>query len=54
MRDRTFVNATGGEFSDVFDTHLYGAINVLQPAFAWMKEHESGGRIVLTTSTSAF
>ena len=51
LADRSFAKMTKAEIDKVFEVHLHGAVNVLQPAFRWMRDN-GGGRMMLTSSTS--
>ncbi len=52
LRDRSFAKLDFDDARAVVDVHLWGGINVSQPAFVAMKDNPNGGRIVLTTSAS--
>ncbi len=54
MRDRTLARLDPSELHAVLDVHLSGGFHVGQPAFRAMKEQPTGGRIVMTSSTSGF
>ena len=52
LRDRTFANTSEAEWDAVVKVHLKGAYCVTLPVWRWMKDHETKGVIVLTSSTS--
>jgi len=52
LRDRTFANTSEAEWDVVVKVHLKGAYCVTLPVWRWMKDHETKGVIVLTSSTS--
>ncbi|MGE0046164.1 MAG: SDR family NAD(P)-dependent oxidoreductase, partial [Hyphomonadaceae bacterium] len=52
LRDASFAKLDTAEMDKVLAVHLYGGVNVAQPAFNAMKDAGNGGRIVLTTSSS--
>ena len=54
MRDRTLAKLEFADLDAVLDVHLKGGFHVAQPAFRAMMTQPSGGRIVMTSSTSGF
>lgn len=54
MRDRTLAKLEFADLDAVLDVHLKGGFHVAQPAFRAMASQPSGGRIVMTSSTSGF
>jgi NAD(P)-dependent dehydrogenase (short-subunit alcohol dehydrogenase family) len=52
LRDRTFANTSEAEWDAVVKVHLKGAYCVTLPVWRWMKDNETKGVIVLTSSTS--
>ena len=52
LRDKSFKNMTDDMWDLVLDVHLRGTYLVTQAAYAQMLEQESGGRIIMTSSTS--
>lgn len=54
MRDRTLAKLEFADLDAVLDVHLKGGFHVAQPAFRAMTSQPSGGRIVMTSSTSGF
>jgi NAD(P)-dependent dehydrogenase (short-subunit alcohol dehydrogenase family) len=52
LRDVSFAKLTDAQLDAVLDVHLRGTFYVLQPAFQWMKEAGSPGRLIVTTSPS--
>jgi len=51
VRDRPFHDMTMGDFDDVIDVNLRGAMRTVQPAYKAMRAG-GGGRIVIVTSSS--
>ena len=52
LRDKSFKNMTDEMWDIVMDVHLRGTYLVTKAAYDRMIEQESGGRIVMTSSTS--
>ena len=52
LRDKSFKNMTDEMWDIVLDVHLRGTYLVTKAAYDQMIEQESGGRIVMTSSTS--
>ena len=52
LRDKSFKNITDGEWDAVIDVHLRGTYLVTKHAWQQMLEQGSGGRIIMTSSTS--
>jgi len=52
LRDRTFANTSEADWDAVVKVHLKGAYCVTMPVWKWMKENETKGVIVMTSSTS--
>jgi len=52
LRDKTLAKMSEAEWDSVIAVHLKGAFCVTQPVFQRMREQESGGSIINTSSTS--
>ncbi|MDE2924209.1 MAG: SDR family oxidoreductase [Acidobacteriota bacterium] len=52
LRDKSFKNMTDDMWDIVLDVHLRGTYLVTKAAYDQMIEQESGGRIIMTSSTS--
>ncbi len=52
LRDKSFKNMTNDMWDIVLDVHLRGTYLVTKAAYDQMLEQESGGRIIMTSSTS--
>jgi NAD(P)-dependent dehydrogenase (short-subunit alcohol dehydrogenase family) len=52
LRDRTFANTSEADWDAVIKVHLKGTYCTALPVWKWMKDHGSGGTMVLTSSTS--
>ena len=52
LRDKSFKNMDEGMWSSVVEVHLKGTYEVTRAAYARMLEQGSGGRIIMTSSTS--
>src|SRR5258708_17092843 len=52
LRDRTFANTSEEDWDAVVKVHLKGAYCVTLAVWRWMKDNETKGVIVLTSSTS--
>ncbi|MCY3965084.1 MAG: SDR family oxidoreductase [Acidobacteria bacterium] len=52
LRDKSFKNMTDEMWDIVLDVHLRGTYLVTKAAYDQMIEQESGGRIIMTSSTS--
>jgi NAD(P)-dependent dehydrogenase (short-subunit alcohol dehydrogenase family) len=52
LRDKSFKNMTDDQWDIVLDVHLRGTYLVTKAAYDQMLAQESGGRIVMTSSTS--
>ena len=52
LRDKSFKNMTDDMWDEVLDVHLRGTYLTTKVAFDQMLEQDSGGRIIMTSSTS--
>jgi NAD(P)-dependent dehydrogenase (short-subunit alcohol dehydrogenase family) len=52
LRDKTFANTSEADWDAVVKVHLKGAYCVTYPVWNWMKDHQTKGVIVMTSSTS--
>ena len=52
LRDKSFKNMDADLWDPVIEVHLKGTYNATRAAYSQMLEQESGGRIIMTSSTS--